>query len=76
VGQLTPDWNEDQSNEVMDGKFRDAMALTGKEFEEAVLWIGKVGMLCGRRGLRMGVTAMRPLRVLQKHDLFWGGGAR
>ena len=42
VGQLNPNWNEDQSNEAMDSHFARAMELTGSEFREAVGWISKV----------------------------------
>ena len=42
VGQLNPNWNEDQSNEVMDAHFARAMELTGSEFRAAVGWHSKV----------------------------------
>lgn len=32
VGSLNPDWNEVQTPEVMNEKFKDAMALTCTEF--------------------------------------------
>eukprot|EP00887_Chlorella_sp_A99_P007019 scaffold2.g7019.t1 len=36
VGRLNPDWNEEQSaEEVLNERFRRAMALTGEEFTEA-----------------------------------------
>ena len=42
VGQLNPNWNEDQSNEAMDAHFARAMELTGSEFRAAVGWHSKV----------------------------------
>ena len=42
VGGLNPAWNEPQSSEVLDSKFRDAMSLTGSEFHDCVCYLHKV----------------------------------
>ena len=37
VGSLNPSWNEEQTDDVMNGRFREAMLLTGEEFSGYVL---------------------------------------
>ena len=32
VGSLNPNWNEEQTTEIMNERFKDAMALTCSEF--------------------------------------------
>ncbi|KAK9804694.1 hypothetical protein WJX72_000202 [[Myrmecia] bisecta] len=44
VGQLNPNWNEEQSNAELDRRFAKAMQLTGQEFLESVRWYSKVWM--------------------------------
>lgn len=41
VGRLNPDWNQDASEEATMQQFRAAMALTGQEFLESVLYYAK-----------------------------------
>jgi Uncharacterised protein family (UPF0160) len=36
VGSLNPKWNEPAGNAAIDARFADAVALTGREFEDAV----------------------------------------
>jgi uncharacterized UPF0160 family protein len=42
VGQLNPNWNEEQNNGILDACFLKAVALTGGEFKEAVEYVAKV----------------------------------
>ncbi|KAK9867644.1 hypothetical protein WJX84_000102 [Apatococcus fuscideae] len=41
VGALNPVWNEPQSSEILDSKFREAMTLTGSEFNDCVHYLHK-----------------------------------
>ncbi|KAK9818546.1 hypothetical protein WJX74_003760 [Apatococcus lobatus] len=41
VGSLNPAWNEPQSSEILDSKFREAMSLTGSEFHDCVQYLHK-----------------------------------
>ncbi|KAG1677809.1 hypothetical protein FOA52_008573 [Chlamydomonas sp. UWO 241] len=42
VGQLNPNWNEEQTEAILYGCFLKAVELTGGEFKDAVEWVAKV----------------------------------